>query len=102
MKKAKKVSVKIYLHYHISQNEQFFKLVDVPGDGDCFYYSVLKIKSLSDRFPNVQSLRSHLINTVLSTYNSDQYLQFLFNKENVEVESWCSIHAIKRRMGNNI
>ena len=41
-------------------NGDNFKLIDVPGDGDCFYHSVLKCAYVSERIYSVQELRFYL------------------------------------------
>jgi hypothetical protein len=43
--------------YYVNVNDQYFRFVDVPGDGDCFYHSVLRDYELEKRFDDVQSLR---------------------------------------------
>lgn len=61
--------------YIVNYQRQHFKVIDVPGDGDCFYHSVLKVKDLYDRFRNDQTLRAYLTNSVLSSYDNDLFLQ---------------------------
>ena len=46
--------------YYVNVNDQYFRFVDVPGDGDCFYHSVLRDYELGKRFDDVQSLREFL------------------------------------------
>ena len=46
-------------------NGSYFKLVDVPGDGDCFFHSVFKNNIVSAQFSSIQDLRCHLCNMVL-------------------------------------
>ena len=76
----------IYLTY----NGDDFKFIDVPGDGDCFYHSVLNYGSLQRRFNGVWELRQYLKNTVEYLYNNDNELQYLFSKERKDVTLWCS------------
>ena len=46
----------IYLRF----NSDHFKFIDVPGDGDCFYHSVLKCFNVFRRFNSVQEIRNYL------------------------------------------
>ena len=36
--------------YYLNVNSNYLKIVDVPGDGDRFYHSVLQINDLSKKF----------------------------------------------------
>ena len=68
----------------------YFSFVDVPGDGDCFYHSVLKHPHMTDRFHTVQALRLYLRNSVVNSFQSDQFLQRLFQNEQTDFNQWCS------------
>ena len=68
----------------------YFSFVDVPGDGDCFYHSVLKHPHMTDRFHTVQALRLYLRNSVINSFQSDQFLQRLFQNEQTDFNQWCS------------
>ena len=68
-------------------------MIDVPGDGDCFYHSVLKVKDISDQFSSVKTLQLHLTRSVLSSYDNDPYLKKMFQYERLEVNSWYLLHS---------
>ena len=68
-----------------------FKFTDVPGDGDCFYHSVLKYSSIQEKFNGVQDLRQYLRDVVAYWYPSDRLLQCLFSYERQDVTLWCSM-----------
>jgi len=78
-----------------------FKFIDVPGDGNCFYHSVLKVKELSNKFENAYRLREYLINSVLSTYENDLFLQRMFRYERIEINEWYIKHSRPREWATN-
>ena len=67
----------IYLRF----NGDYFKFIDVPGDGDCFYHIVLNYDRLHRRFNGVLELRQYMRNVVEYMYYNDHVLQYLFSKE---------------------
>ena len=71
-------------------NGDYFKFIDVPGDGDCFYHSVLNYDSLHRRFNGVLELRQYMRNVVEYMYYNDHVLQYLFSKERTDLTLWCS------------
>ena len=71
-------------------NGDYFKFIDVPGDGDCFYHSVLNYDSLHRRFNGVLELRQYMRNVVEYMYYNDHVLQYLFSKERTDFTLWCS------------
>ena len=73
----------------VNVNELYFKFIDVPGDGDCFFHSVLKNDIISDEFKCVQDIRVYLHKIVLETVGSDYYLQSIFNYCNHDPFMWC-------------
>ena len=83
--------------YLLNINASYFKFVDVPGDGDCFFHSVLKNKSFAVRFTSVQQLRTYLSYTVHVLYNQDPFLQALFAFESIDVNRWCANIACMNR-----
>ena len=62
-------------------NGDDFKLIDVPGDGDCFFHSVLEYDSIKEKFSSVQELRQYMKYIVAYYYGSDRLLQYLFSFE---------------------
>ena len=78
--------VSIYLTY----NGDDYKFIDVPGDGDCFYHSVLNYDPLRRRFNGVWELRQYMRNAVEHLYYNDHALRYLFSKERKDVTLWCS------------
>ena len=78
------------LNYYLNINGNYFKFVDVPGDGDCFYHSILKNSILSKRFGSVQEMKLFVKDTVLVQYRNDLLLRKIFLLENMDYKSWCS------------
>ena len=46
--------------YIVNWNDKYFKLVDVPGDGDCYFHSILKNTLLSEHFSSSDDIRLYL------------------------------------------
>ena len=88
--------------YLLNINASYFKFVDVPGDGDCFFHSVLKNKSFAFKFISVQQLRTYLSYTVHVLYNQDPFLQALFAFESIDVNRWCANIACMNRWADFI
>ena len=76
--------------YFVNVNNLYFKFVDVPGDGDYFFHSLLKNNSFAAKFPNVQQLRLYLSYTVHLLYNQGSFLRRLFEWERISLTMWCS------------
>ena len=68
----------------------YFLFIDVPGDGDCFYHSVLKHPHMTNKFNGVQHLRQYLRNSVIDLIASDEILQKLFHNERTDPDQWFS------------
>ena len=73
------------MNYYLNINGYYFKFVYVPGDGDCFYHSIL-----SKRFGSVQEIKLFVKDTVLVQYRNDPLLCKIFLLENMDYKSWCS------------
>ena len=74
--------------YYVNVNDQYFRFVDVPGDGDCFYHSVLRDYELGKRFDDVQSLREFFTGMVSLWFENDPLLRSLFMFEGKDYKSW--------------
>ena len=81
--------------YYVNVNRKIFRFVDVPGDGDCFYHSVLRHYDLGRRFSDVKSLRQFLTGMVSLWFDNDQLLRSLFLFEGVDHKVWCSTISCK-------
>ena len=64
----------------VNVNGHHFKFVDVNGDGDCFFHSMLKNQLMSNQFKNVQEMSIYLRQIVTYLYYKDQCMQQIFNK----------------------
>ena len=66
--------------YYVNVNEKYYRFVDVPGNGNCFYYSVLRHQSLEQRFDKSDSasLRQYLSSVVSTCFRDDEVIQNLF------------------------
>ena len=67
--------------YVVNVNGKYFKFIDVPGDGDCYFHCCLKNPYVSDKFDSVREIRSSLQLNVQHLYNSDPILKRLFEFE---------------------
>ena len=65
-----------------------FKFVDVPPDGDCFYHSLLRCNTISDRFKDVADLRLFLKTSVLNNIGNDGILVKIFNHYRTDFLQW--------------
>ena len=81
--------------YYVNIKGQYFRLVDVPGDGDCFYHSVLRNTNLAKRFSNVNSLRQYVTDMVSLWFENDGVLRSLFLFEGKDYKHWA------KRTANN-
>jgi len=54
--------------YYVNVNGKYYRFVDVPGNGNCFYYSVLRHRSLAQRFGKGDSMSLHqYLSSIVST-----------------------------------
>lgn len=74
--------------YYVNIKGQYFRLVDVPGDGDCFYHSVLRNTNLAKRFSNANSLRQYVTDMVSLWFENDGILRSLFLFEGKDYKYW--------------
>ena len=75
---------------YLTFNGDDFKLIDVPGDGDCFFHSALEYDSIKEKISSVQELRQYMKDIVAYYYGSDRLLQYLFSFERQDIIEWCS------------
>ena len=74
--------------YHLNVEGSYFKFIEVPADGNCFYHSVLQSPSLSDTFQSVFQLRSYMRDCVLQKIGHDTALQRIFRYDKVNPTTW--------------
>ena len=74
--------------YYLNIKGQYFRLIDVPGDGDCFYHSVLTNTSLAECFKNANLLRLYITSIVLLRFENDRVLRSLFSFEGKDYKAW--------------
>ena len=77
------------VEYICNLNGNYFKFIDVPGDGDCFFHSVLKHSILSGKYDNVKEIRSYLKQVVEIRFETDIILQQIFIKSSEDCKLWC-------------
>ena len=69
------------------------RLISVPGDGDCFYHSILRNTSLAEYFKNVNSLRLYITGMVSLWFENNRVLRSLFSFEGKDYKAWCKATA---------
>jgi len=79
--------------YYVNVNGKYYRFVDVPGNGNCFYYSVLRHRSLEQSFGKGDSisLRQYLSSIVSTCFREDEVIQSLFEYEGVNYKDWCTL-----------
>ena len=92
-------STQIHTMYYVNVNGKHFRFIDVTGNGNCFFHSVLKHHSLAERFgkDDQMSLRQYLSSVVLSCFQNDNVLQSLFMFEGITCKDWCDSIVIDGR-----
>ena len=73
----------------ITIKEKYFQFIDVPGDGDCFFHSILKSEYLSG-FSSVHELRMYLGSRIEVNYTNDIFLQRIFTFHRMDVVTWLN------------
>ena len=81
----------VTLIYYLNIKGQNFRLINVLGNGDCFYYSVLRNTSLAECFKNTNSLRLCVTGMVLLWFENDRVLHSLFSFEGKDYKAWCKV-----------
>ena len=69
---------------YVNVNGSHFKFIDVDGEGNCLYHSILKNNNLSSRFQRVRRLRSHLQTQVCNYFQNDVNLKKVFEEFQVD------------------
>ena len=78
-----------------------FRFIDVPGDGDCFFHSILKSNYLS-RFGSVHEVRTYLASRTEMDYPNDSILQRIFNFHRINVDVWLNRIRTIRTWANEL
>ena len=73
--------------YHLNVEGTYFKFIEVPADGDCFYHSVSQ-SPLSDTFQSIFHLRSYMKDFVLQKIEHDTSLQRIFTYDKLNPTTW--------------
>ena len=71
-------------------NGDYFKCIDVPGDGDCFNHGILKYNRIVEKLYGAQQLRIYLRDMVNNLFVRDQVLQNLFDHHRIDFVWRCS------------
>ena len=58
--------------YYVNVEDKYFKFHDVPGDGNCYYHSILMYSKFFNSYKNIESLRYFLNYSFLSMINCDE------------------------------
>ena len=62
----------------------YFRFIDVQGNGDYFYHSILKSRNILGRFKTAQNLRSYLSCTALFWFQKDEILNRIFQSYRID------------------
>ena len=66
-----------------------YDFLNVPGDGNCFYYSLLKKQNLQQMFINQKNFRKKLVEDVKNAYDQNIYIPSIFRFFKKEFDCWC-------------
>ena len=66
-----------------------YDFIDTPGDGNCFYYSLLHNNTLRYMFSDQQNFREQLVEDVRKAYDKDVFIPSIFTCFGKNYESWC-------------
>ena len=72
----------------VNLNNNYFRFVDVPGDGNCFFHTVLKVEELKHKFNDVSGLRKFIRDKATCLMSHDVLLMRLFEKCHVNFRHW--------------
>ena len=82
-------------------DRKYFQFIDVPGEGDCFFQSILKSNYLSG-FNSVHGLRMYLVFRTEMNYTNDPILQKIFHRHEKNVASWLEEIRTMRKWANKL
>ena len=77
-----------------------FNFIDVHGDGNCFYYALLKDSDVRERHLSHQGIREALVSKVQQESN-DPFLQYIFQQNGKVVHMWSNSVIIPGTWGSN-
>ena len=86
----------------ICLDRKYFQFIDVPGDGDCFFHSILKSTYLSGFSSSVHELRMYLASRTKMNDANDIILQRIFHYHGVDVFTWLNRITTMRRWANEL
>ena len=82
---------------YIKCENTIFEFQDVPGDGLCFFHSILRHPYLSARFHTTIQLRHELAQRVMEMYHQNSFVRFVFQKYLKDFRLWHSTMSSLRR-----
>ena len=88
--------------YFLNVENKYFKFHDVPGDGNCYYHSILMYSKFFNSYKNVKNLRYFINYSVLSMINCDEILIKIFRFFHVDVKLWSEEILIMNKWATQI
>ena len=87
---------------YLNVNGSYFKFIDVAGDGDCFYHSILKNINFYSTFKCVRELRAYLQKQVSNLLDFDVNLYKIFQYHDVDINQWLHNIVSMHKWSSNV
>ena len=79
-----------------------YKFLDVPGDGNCFYHSLLLNENFSRMFADQRQLRNKFVEDTINAFGEDPFVRYIFEIQDINFNRWCERTVRYGTWGGNI